>query len=189
MQKKFLPKESYQLLNNTYRKCIKDNSESIGKEFVLVISNCTDLKCTVCFLSGSSGNKAYLNTLDFVEVSESDKLLDTVLSAIDIAKNVYKTNVYAIVSDDSSYMNKMINDMNCNLWNNTCNIHIANSLAEDILNATLTENVISVLKEFQDSVLSNYLINLGGSEIKLSTDMNCWSHKVTYENLRNKKML
>ncbi|XP_029165619.1 uncharacterized protein LOC114936546, partial [Nylanderia fulva] len=65
-------------------------------------------KTVVTMLHNAKGSTAFLNAWDMTEESETgDKLTEIVNESIQIAKDLYETTVYAVVSDNAANMLKM----------------------------------------------------------------------------------
>lgn len=129
-----------------------------------------------------SGPKAFLNAWDVTGEPETAHKLCTIISeAIDLAKDTYNTNIYAVVSDNASAMVKMGKDMKHCLWHSTCNSHTANLLAKDIQDINCSKKITMILKEFKRSDLEKSLLDKGGSRIQLPCETRWCTYRDTYK--------
>ncbi|CAH0550875.1 unnamed protein product [Brassicogethes aeneus] len=174
------------LLDKTYNKCIEKSSKSLNVYSVLLIdgwkNSSSNTKTVVSMLHNAGGSQAFLNAWDLTGDSETgDKLSEIVNESIQMAKDLYNTRVYAVVSDNASAMLKM--GRTVEIWHSNCNSHTAYLLAKDVLDADCTKNVIIVLKEFKQSDLERALVDNNGHRIKLPCDTRWCSYRDSYVSL------
>lgn len=137
-----LPKRkalSTTLLEKEYERCVILSKELIDSESVLLIdgwkNTFNNTKTVVTMLHNAKGSTAFVNAWDVTEDYEtSDKLIEIVNESIQIAKTLYESTVYAVVSDNAAAMIKM--GKNITIWHSNCSSHTANLLAKDVLNKT-----------------------------------------------------
>ncbi|CAH2010182.1 unnamed protein product [Acanthoscelides obtectus] len=67
------------------------------------------------------------------DIENGEKVTEIVCRAIEFVTETYKTNVYAIVSDNASVMVKMGNELDQTIWHSTCSSHTANLFAKSVL--------------------------------------------------------
>lgn len=142
---------STSLLDNAYKKCIAKTIGSLNEYTVLLIdgwkNTSSNAKTVVSMVHNATGFQAFLNAWDLTGESETgDKLTEIVNESIQLAKNLYNTSVYAVVSDNASAMLKM--GRSVIIWHSNCNSHTANLLAKDVLNEDLTKKVITGIQTF-----------------------------------------
>lgn len=79
------------------------------------------------------------------ESETCDKLSKIVDRCVEKAKNMYKTDVYAVVSDNASNMRKM--GRNVSLWNSTCNSHTGHLLLKNLVDECkeIKKDVVKIL--------------------------------------------
>lgn len=174
------------LLDNAYKKCISSAKACMSTDSVLLIDgwkNCaSNAKTIVSMLHNANGEQAFLQAWDMTGDSETaDKLAEIVAESVDIAKELYSSNVYAVVSDNASAMVKMGKLAQHFIWHSNCSSHTGNLFAKDILNKQLTDKVTSVLKEFKQPDFEKCIIEKGGSRIKLPCDTRWCSYRDSYQ--------
>lgn len=178
------------LLDQAYDKVITKSIRTIRNDSTILIdgwkNSSNNTKTIVCMLHNADGGQAFLNAWDVSSESETaEKLADIIYEAIDISKNLYNTNTYAVVSDNASVMMKMGRLVAHTVWHTTCNSHTANLLAKDIVDKILTDNVVLILKEFKQTHLEKALVSRGGKRIKLPCDTRWCSYQNAYKSLIN----
>ena len=125
----------------------------------------------------------YVEKVSAINVETAEKLAEIVSESVDIAKTLYSTNIYAVVSDNASAMVKMGKLTKHFVWHSNCSSHTGNLLAKDVLDKKLTENVTTILKEFKQADLEKFIIEKGGSRIKLPCDTRWCSYRDSYKSL------
>lgn len=88
--------------------------------------------------------------------------------AIICAKQMYITNIYAVVTDNAPPM--MSIGKNIELLYVTCNSHSGNLLAKAMVESSFTEKITKVLKELKSSALERKIVNFNGRRISLPGD-------------------
>jgi hypothetical protein len=82
-------------------------------------------KTVVSMIHGADGSQTFLNAYDVTRSSETgEKLPEIVRSSIEIAKETYKTSIFAVVIDNASTMIRMGCLMKHLVWHSTCHSHI-----------------------------------------------------------------
>lgn len=94
------------------------------------------------------------------------------------AKEKYKTDIYAVVSDNVSTMICM--GKKIDQWHVTCNSHSGNLLARSMVESSFTAKVVLVLKEFKSASLERKLVNQGGKRISLPGETRWCSYRDSY---------
>lgn len=145
-------------------------------------------------IHNANGEQAYLHAKDLTGESETaEKLSEVALESVDIAKSLYSTDIFAVVSDNASAMIRMGKDNRYIFWHSKYNSHSGNLLAKDILNKTITDNVTCVLREFKQPYFEKNLVDKGGTKIKLPCDTRWCSYRDSFRclitNLDNMKMI
>lgn len=171
------------LLDQEYQRCIDMLSGLVSGESVLLIdgwkNTSSNSKTVVSMLHNAKGSQAFLNAWDLTGESETaEKLAEIVNKSIDMARELYKTNVYAVVSDNASAMIKM--GKNVAIWHSNCSSHTANLLAKDVMDQDLTKQVQAILKEFKHADFERALVDKGGSRIKTPCDTRWCSYRDSY---------
>lgn len=175
---------STSLLDNAYDRCLKYACSHINPESVLLIdgwkNTSSNTKTVVSMLHNAKGSQAFVNAWDLTLESETgNRLSEIVIESIEIAKNMYNTDVYAVVSDNAAAMLKM--GRTVDIWHSTCSSHTANLLAKDVLEPNLTKKVTDVLKEFKHADFERALVDRGGTRIKTPVDTRWCSYRDSYE--------
>lgn len=171
------------LLDKEYQRCIDLTKNLINPDSVLLIdgwkNTSSNSKTVVSMLHNAKGSQAFLNAWDLTGESEtSDKLTEIVNESIILAKELYKTEVYAVISDNAASMVKM--GRNVPIWHSNCSSHTANLLAKDVMDLDLTKKVTAVLKEFKHADFERALVDKGGSRIKTPCDTRWCSYRDSY---------
>lgn len=68
---------------------------------------------------------------------------------MDIAKDTYISNFFAVVSDNASNIIKMMKNLKHVLWHSSCIILTGNLLAKDVQDTSLISDVSDILKYFK----------------------------------------
>lgn len=163
------------LLDKTHESIEKRNLELIAKtnkRATLLVdgwkNSAANRHYVVMMLATSDDEKIFLEAFDFSDVRETGQNLFVAVSrAIDIAKQRYDADVYAILTDNAYNMQNMgAAGESLNLLYSTCNAHTANLLAGDILKVPKYSNVMSrimtVQKDFKRTGLEDRLLKAGG---------------------------
>lgn len=169
------------LLDQSHEKMEKRNVEMIKQmdnKVTLLIdgwqNSSANQHCVVMMLSTSNDQKVFLESYDFSSVRETGvNLNDAVEKSIELAKERYDAEVYAVLSDNAYNMQNMgAQARKRNLLYSTCNAHSANLLAGDILQtkkySNIMDKVMSVQKDFKRTSLEDKLIKAGGNKPELS---------------------
>lgn len=104
-------------------------------------------KNVAAMLHTANGEAMFLESWNLSgECETGEKLAEIVTFSKELAKSNFKTDVFAVVTDNAANMMKMgrISD----LWHMTCNSHTGQLLAKDIVPKTLAARVLVVLKAF-----------------------------------------
>ena len=127
----------------------------------------------------AKGPHQFVGAWDISGESETaDKLSEIINESVSVAKTLYKTEVYAIVSDNASNMKKM--GRSVSLWHSTCSSHTANLLAKDVVDKDINKQIVSVLKEFKNVDLETFLLKEGGTKVVLPIDVRWCSYRNSY---------
>lgn len=177
---KFLPSRkvlSTKLLDESYNKCINDSAKAISRQSVLLIdgwkntSNNSKNVVSIIHSAGANSCRAFLKAFDMTGISETgDKLSEIVNDSTDIAKQLYNTNIYAVVSDNAANMVKMGKNLEHVIWHSTCSSHTGNLLAKDVSNSSIAEKLNVVLREFKQSHLEKDIVDRHGHRIHLACE-------------------
>ncbi|KAJ3642007.1 hypothetical protein Zmor_028472 [Zophobas morio] len=135
----------------------------------------------------------FLDSYDITGNSETGEELNEICNrSINLAIEKYKTEVFAVVSDNASNMLKMGRLAN-KLLHTTCSSHTGNLLAKDVICKDVASKVMKVLREFKHPDLEKELQECGGSKIKLAVDTRWCSYRDSFQcligNLRNMKTI
>uniref|UniRef100_A0A7G3AKB1 HAT C-terminal dimerisation domain-containing protein n=1 Tax=Lutzomyia longipalpis TaxID=7200 RepID=A0A7G3AKB1_LUTLO len=173
------------LLDDAYQRCIERSA--CTAESILFVYSCrnflTKAKSIMCTLSSVEGGSAFVDTQDFKEDTEAgDKLMEIVCEATVKANTLYGTNIYCLMTDNSREMAQLGEAVN--VWHCVCSSHVANQLADGLLNADFTEKVVECVREFKTPQLEKRIIANGGRKLELPRDGRCGSTRLTYECLR-----
>lgn len=171
------------LLDKEYQRCIDLSADLINAESVLLIdgwkNTSSNTKTVVSMLHNAKGSQAFLNAWDVTGESETgEKLAEIVNESVTMAKDLYKTDVYAVVSDNAAAMLKM--GRNISIWHSNCSSHTANLLAKDVMDGELTKKVHTILKEFKHADFERALVDKGGTRIKTPCDTRWCSYRDSY---------
>lgn len=140
------------LLDKTNDRIEQQNSQMIakmGKQVSLLVdgwqNSSTNRHNVVVMLATAEDQKVFLESYDFSTGRETgERLAKTVKEAIELAKNRYDAEVYAVISDHASAMESMgAAAASAGLWFSTCNAHAGNLLAGDILKTTKYDKIMS----------------------------------------------
>ncbi|XP_059607521.1 uncharacterized protein LOC132255480 [Phlebotomus argentipes] len=174
------------LLDDAYNRCIERSACS--SESILFVYSCrnflTKAKSIMCTLSSVEGSSAFVDTQDFKEDTETgDKLMEIVCEATVKANSLYGTNIYCLMTDNSREMGQLGEAVN--VWHCVCSSHVANQLADALLQADFTEKVVEIVREFKTPQLEKRIIANGGRRLELPREGRCGSTRLTYECLRD----
>lgn len=126
-------------------------------------------KNIVTMLQVVGGPSTFLASTDLSDSQETGEALAEILDqSVDLAKEKYGCEIYAVVSDNAANMIKM--GRLSNLWHSTCSSHTGNLLVKDVLHLETINKVNLVLKEFKHTNLEKRLIDNGGSKILLPAE-------------------
>ncbi|KAJ8974418.1 hypothetical protein NQ317_015473 [Molorchus minor] len=130
------------LLNATYNQII--STSHLEPDSVVLVygwkNTSSNTKTVTCSLHTVDGPKAFVNAWDVTGEPETAHKLCTIISeTIDLAKDTYNTNIYAVVSDNASAM------------------HMRIIAAEARNNKKIKPNIISIIfnDDFVDEVRNN----------------------------------
>ncbi|EEZ99876.1 hypothetical protein TcasGA2_TC002658 [Tribolium castaneum] len=163
------------ILNSLYDEINEDDQNSIGKFSVMMIdgwkNSANNTKQVVTILKSTRSDKCiFLEAYDVTTTPETgEKLSELCNLSVELAKTKFKTEIYAVVSDNAANMLKM-GKLTSDLMHTTCNSHTGNLLAKDLISKELCSKVITILKEFKHPNLEKELQSQGGSKIKLAVD-------------------
>ena len=114
---------------------------------------------------------AFLSFTDAaLEREDGDTLSKIINGAIEIAKNKYQTDIYAIITDNDS---KIIcggrlakTHDGKSLWKSTCSSHSGNLLLKSLVDLSLREKLRDIVNIFRDSKLDTLVTRLGGTKLQ-----------------------
>lgn len=137
---------------------LTDNSCIRNEHSVLLLdgwkNTAKNEKYVVGILHNALGEKLFLHCWDFTDKSETaSSLIEVVEEARVYAKDIYNTDIYAVVTDNASAMTCM--GKNIELLFTTCSSHSGNLLAKSMVESSFTEKITIVLKEFKSSRLES----------------------------------
>lgn len=126
------------MLHLSYKNCIDMARQVIAPQSVILIdgwkNSSTNAKTVVSMIHIANGQRAFLNAWDLSgDAEKADKISEIVIESADMAKELYDTEVHAIVSDNASTMVKMGKDFGHAYWHSTCSSHTGNLLAKDLV--------------------------------------------------------
>ncbi|KAK9701101.1 hypothetical protein QE152_g30834 [Popillia japonica] len=128
-----------------------------------------------------------------LESENGETLAEIVRESMKMSKELYKTSIYAVVSDNASPMIKMGELLSHIIWHSTCSSHTANLLCKDVLDKNVIEQVTSILKEFKHTDHEKLLIQKGGKKVKLPCEVRWCSYRDSFlsstENLKYMKVI
>lgn len=141
-------------------------------------------KWVVSMVYSTNGQRAFVDPYDFTTKSETgDSLVQTVEMCKEKVKNLYNTEIVAVVSDNAANMKNM--GRTIPKYHINCNAHTGNLLAKDFNNKVFTDQVISILKEFKSHPnLERKLFDNGGHRIMLPVDTRWCTYRDSYLNLK-----
>lgn len=145
---------SKSLLDKVYTETMNDRIQCLkDTESVLLIdgwkNSSANTKNVVCCIYNEHKKLFFLESYDLTEVSETAMALEEIVNkAVTLAKEVYCTTIYAVISDNASAMIAM--GRSVNLWHSTCNSHSGNLLAKSLVDNEFAKKVNSLLKEFKN---------------------------------------
>lgn len=99
-------------------------------------------------------------TTDGVEYDR--ELNENVLASFNAARNIYHSDIYAIVSKES----RICLNINCNVMLSMCNIEIVNFLADSILDIDVYQKANLILSECKRNKNLRLLLKLREEEIQ-----------------------
>lgn len=172
------------LLDCAYEKSVESASQSIcGGDSVLLIdgwkNTSNNSKMVVTMVHNAKGGHAFVGAWDLTQESETgDKLAEIVEESIEIAKQMYNTTIYAVVSDNAAAMLKM--GRTVQIWHSNCSSHTANLLALDILDEDLTRKVKSIITEFKHPDFERALVKKGGTRMQKPIDTRWCTYRDSY---------
>lgn len=110
--------------------------------------------------------RSFLDSYDFTSDSETGEALEAVLDeACEKAMELFKTEVYAVVTDRAAPMLKM--GRTTLLWHVTCNSHLGELFAKDIFKITdCSKSLNVVIKEFKHPNFERAIMDRGGTKLK-----------------------
>lgn len=167
-------------------------TELQGKQCVLLIdgwkNSSSNRKNLVCSLYNADVRKHYfLESYDITCMSETaDCVTNIVKKATNLAKELYNTEIIAIVTDNVSTMTCM--GKKVPFLYATCNSHSGNLLLNDLANPSKNSDItdaIKVLKEFKKSNLEAQIVELGGRRSILPGDTRWCSYRDSCQCLLN----
>lgn len=169
------------LLDKAHENILKRNTDLINKmdkKVTLLIdgwqNSAANRHCVVTMLSTSNDQKVFLESFDFSSLRETGlNLSDALNRSIELAKERYDAEIYAVLSDNAYNMQSMgATAQSMDLLYSTCNSHSANLLAGDVLktskNSKIMDKVMIVQKEFKKTSLEDRLLKAGGRKPVLS---------------------
>lgn len=170
------------LLDSCYQKCIELSKSTVKANSVIIIDGWKNIssntKTVVTMIHCADGTQSFLNAWDLTLESETgEKLSEIILESIKMAKDLFNTKIYAVVSDNASPMIKMGELLEHRIWHSTCSSHTGNLLCKDVLNKSLLDRVTSILKEFRHSDYEHLLTMKGGSKITLPCEVRWCSYR------------
>ena len=132
-----------------------------------------------------TGKYFFLKSWNFSNISETGQELSNVVNeSIELAREKYNLNIFAVISDNASNMVRMGNLVN--IWHVTCNSHSGNLLSKSITDNEFAKKVNKLLKDFKNPALESQLLDLGGSRIVLISETRWSSHRDAFRRvLRN----
>lgn len=168
------------LLDAVNEKIINMKLTRVDKKSVLLVdgwkNKSKNEKYVVGIIHNANGEKFFLNSWDFTETSETgDSLTEVTEKAVNEAKEIYGTEIYAVVSDNVSTMMKMGKQVN--LFHATCNSHSGNLLGKSLVDSNFSGDLNMVLVEFKSSILERQITLLGGQKIVLAGETRWCSYR------------
>lgn len=117
------------------------------------------------------------------DTETGDKLMEIVCEATVKANTLYGTNIYCLMTDNSREMGQLGEAVN--VWHCVCSSHVANQLADSLLQPEFTEKVVEIVREFKTPQLETRIIANGGRRLEIPREGRCGSTRITYECLRD----
>lgn len=163
---------------NKFTKDIKFESDSVMLIDGWKNENANTKNVTV-LLHSATGKAVFLDNWDLSEEKETGEKLAEIIEFAKIqAEQMYQTKIFAVISDNAANMMKM--GRLTDIIHLTCNSHLGQLLAKDVLPTELATRVTSILKQFNGPDMEAQIIRFGGTKICLPCETRWCSNRDSF---------
>lgn len=198
---------SNEILHDVSEEILGNIGQKINNYSVLVIDGWknphTNHQTVACILQNADGGTAFLDAFDFTQEELAETAQNMVVKiekCCEVAKQKYKTDVYALVSENARNMVALgakysvfffksnLSELNflcflgnlTNIWHSTCSSHTANLLLKDMVNQRILKKVTDIFKQFRNTGPAHTLLLHGGAKLKLPIETRWCTYRDTY---------